>query len=111
MENLAKVFGEHLATPFMEWHVTGSDGVSERRIGPKRDKLASEVGSCPDGVMYVGESFQLSVNPPFPGHIQFWNLGTSGESRLIWQCEISTECNPFDGSFKVREDSKTTAIK
>lgn len=107
MEALAKVFGSRPATPFMSWHVTGRDGVSERRIGPKREKAPTEIGSNPDGAMFVGDSIRLDVTPPFPGHIQFWNLGTSGTVAFLGQFPVSGECHPFTSGIK--PDSLTTA--
>lgn len=107
MEDLAKVFGSRPATPFMSWHVIGRDGVSERRIGPKREKMPTEVGSSSDGAMFVGDSIRLDVAPPFPGHIQFWNLGTSGTVTFLGRFPINGECQPFTSSIK--PDSLTTA--
>ncbi len=83
MENLAKVFGSRPATSFMSWHVIGRDGVSERRIGPRREKKAQEIGSNPDGVFYIGESISIEVRSPFPGYLQLWNLGTSGRAKAL----------------------------
>lgn len=83
MEDLAKVFGSRPAMPFMSWSVTGLDGVSERRIGPQREKTAQEIGSKPDGVFYIGESISIEVRPPFPGYLQLWNLGTSGRPKVL----------------------------
>ena len=107
MEDLAKVFGARPATCFMKWTVKGRDGVSERRIGPKREKTASEIGTDPDGEMFVGERFHLDVTPPFPGLLQLWNLGTSGRSRLLGQFPVNGECRLPEG--RVEEDSLTTA--
>ena len=106
MEDLAKVFGMRPATPFMSWHVIGRDGVSERRIGPKRERPATEIGSNPDGVMFVGDSISLEVTPPFPGHLQFWNLGTSGKVNFLGQFPVNGECHPFTSG--VTPDSPTT---
>ena len=106
MEDLAKVFGMRPATPFMSWHVIGRDGVSERRIGPKREKPVTEIGSNPDGVMFVGDRISLEVTPPFPGHLQFWNLGTSGTVTFLGQFPVSGECHPFTSGIK--PDSLTT---
>lgn len=107
MENLAKVFGSRPSTPFMSWHVIGRDGVSERRIGPHREKTAQEIGSNPDGVMFVGDGIRLDVTPPFPGYIQFWNLGTSGTVTFLGQFTLNSECHLFTSSIK--PDSHTTA--
>ena len=107
MENLAKVFGSRPSTPFMSWHVIGRDGVTERRIGPHREKTAQEIGSNPDGVMFVGDGIRLDVAPPFPGYIQFWNLGTSGTVTFLGQFTLNSECHPFTSSIK--PDSHTTA--
>lgn len=83
MENLAKVFGARPAAKFMEWYVVGRDGVSERRIGPKREKTAEAIGSNPDGAFYIGESIRLDIAPPFSGYFQLWNLGTSGKPKIL----------------------------
>lgn len=83
MEDLAKVFGTRPATRFMSWHVLGRDGVTERRVGPKREKKATEIGTNPDGAFYIGDSIRLDIEPPFPGYFQLWNLGTSGEPGLL----------------------------
>ena len=107
MEDLAKVLGARPATPFMSWHVTGRDGVSERRIGPRREKTPTEIGFDPDGAMFVGDSIRLDVTPPFPGHIQFWNLGTSGTVTFLGQFPVNGECHPFTTGIK--PDSLTTA--
>ena len=100
MEDLAKVFGSRPSTPFMSWHVIGRDGVSERRIGPQREKAAQEIGSNPDGVMFVGDGIRLDVTPPFPGYIQFWNFGTSGVVTFLGCFPVNGEFNPFTSSIK-----------
>lgn len=107
MEDLTKVLGSRPTTPFMSWHVIGRDGVSERRIGPKREKTAAEIGANPDGAMFVGDSIRLEVVPPFPGYIQFWNLGTSGTVAFLGQFPIDGECHPFTS--RIKPDSPTTA--
>lgn len=107
MEDLAKVLGSRPSTPLMSWYVQGHDGASERRIGPKREKTAQEIGSDPDGVMFVGDSIRLDVTPPFPGYIQFWNLGTSGAVRFLGGFPMDGESHPFTTS--IDASSATTA--
>jgi len=109
MEKLSSLFGTRPAVPFMQWFVVDRDGVTERRIGPPREKTAQQAASKPDGAFYIGEQIRLDVLPPFPGYFQLWNLGSSGNppKRLF-------ENRWIDGEFTtptliVSEDSKTTA--
>ena len=105
MEDLAKVFGTHPSTRFMEWHVIGRNGVSERRIGPKREKAALEIGTDPDGTFCVGDSIRLDVKPPFPGYFQLWNLGTSGESKPL------VKSFRVDGGFSIPGESGRVGVQ
>lgn len=106
MEDLARVFGGRSAMRFMEWTVISCDGLSERTIGPKRQKQAAEVCSDPDGAFCVGERIRLEITPPFPGYLQLWNLGTSGKSKMLcskqWVDDRLTCC-------QVDVDGPTTA--
>lgn len=112
MEKLSSLFGRRPATPFMEWCVLGHGEITERRIGPKREKTAQEAGAEPDGAFFVGDRIRLEIVPPFSGYFQLWNLGTSEKTKLLldkYRVEGEFTIPARGQTLNVDEKSKTTA--